>query len=327
MKKRKAVTREFILGLIVLVFIFYLSATTQFATRNGLFSMMLDVTPTIVGAIALSLVIFTGNIDISAGTILGFVSYTAGELAVLGAPMWIFAPAALVVGILLSGLNGWITVKFKVPSIVVTLAMNMVHLGFYATFLRNSGWIENLGENFTWFGRLQLFGVIPYIFIASVVVAALSIFIMKFSKFGKSLYAVGGNRQAAIYAGINPNATVIKVYLVEGLLLGVAGVLKAVTRSDVLPSSFQGREMTFIAAAVVGGVNIMGGSGRLLGAVFGALLVYLLSTAMIYMGFQDYYQFALQGIMILIAVFITVTDFSVLRKKLKTSFANRGGDR
>jgi len=327
MKKRFKVTREFILGIIVLAFLAFLSLTTQFATRNGLFSMMLDVTPTIVGAIALSLVIFTGNIDISAGTILGFVSFTAGELAVSGAPLWLFAPAALVVGVLLAGLNGYITVKFKVPSIVVTLAMNMVHLGFYATFLRNSGWIENLGENFTWFGRLQLFGLVPYIFVVSVVVAALFIFIMKYSKFGKSLYAVGGNRQAAIYAGINPDATVIKVYLVEGLLLGIAGVLKAITRSDVLPSSFQGREMTFIAAAVVGGVNIMGGSGRLLGAVFGALLVYLLSTAMIYMGFQDYYQFALQGVMILVAVFITVTDFSGLRKRLDARSASRGGNR
>jgi ribose/xylose/arabinose/galactoside ABC-type transport system permease subunit len=315
MKKKRRITREFILGLIVLAFMGYMSLTTQFSSRNGLFSMMLDVSPTIVGALAMSLVIFTGNIDISAGTILGFVSYTAGELATLNVPFVLFVPAAILVGILLAGLNGWITVTFKVPSIVVTLAMNMVHLGFYATFLRNSGWIENLGDNFTWFGRGLIFGIVPYIFIVSIVVAALFIFIMKYSKFGKALYAVGGNRQAAIYAGINPDATVIKVYLVEGLLLGIAGLLKAMTRSDVLPSSFQGREMAFIAAAVVGGVNIMGGSGKLIGAVFGALLVYLLSTAMIYMGFQDYYQFALQGVIILIAVFITVTDFGALRKK------------
>jgi ribose/xylose/arabinose/galactoside ABC-type transport system permease subunit len=288
--------------------------------------MMLDVSPTIAGSIAMSLVIFTGNIDISAGTILGFVSYTAGQLAVFGAPIYLFAPAAIIVGMLLAGLNGFITVKFKVPSIVVTLAMNMVHLGFYATFLRNSGWIENIGNNFTWFGLSQIFGIIPYIFIVAVAVSALFIFIMKYSKFGKALYAVGGNRQAAIYAGINPDSTVIKVFLVEGLLLGVAGILKAVTRSDVLPSSFQGREMTFIAAAVVGGVNIMGGSGKILGAVFGALLVYLLSTAMIYMGFQDYFQFALQGIIILLAVLITTTDFSTWRKKRAKVSVQRIGE-
>ncbi len=325
MKHKRIFTRETILGLIVLAFMAYLSLTTNFASRNGFFSMMLDVSPTIVGAIAMSLVIFTGNIDISAGTILGFVSYTAGELAMSGAPMVLFVPAAIVVGMLIAGLNGWISVTFRVPSIVVTLAMNMVHLGFYATFLRNSGWIENLGDNFTWFGRGMFFNLVPYIFIVSLVVAAIFIFIMRYSKFGKTLYAVGGNRQAAIYAGINPDRTVIKVYLVEGFLLGIAGLLKAMTRSDVLPSSFQGREMTFIAAAVVGGVNIMGGSGKLIGALFGALLVYMLSTAMIYMGFQDYYQFALQGVIILIAVFITVTDFKALKHNLRHAFAAREG--
>ena len=326
MTTKRVVTREFILGLIVLAFLAFMGLTTNFSSRNGVFSMLLDVSPTIVGAIAMSMVIFTGNIDISAGTILGFVSFTAGELAQNGMPMIVWVPAAIIVGMFLAWLNGWITVTFKVPSIVVTLAMNMVHLGFYATFLRNSGWIENLGDNFTWFGRGLFFGIVPYIFVVSVVVAALFIFIMRYSKFGKTLYATGGNRQAAIYAGINPDSTVIKVYLVEGLLLGIAGLLKAVTRSDVLPSSFQGREMTFIAAAVVGGVNIMGGSGKLIGAVFGALLVYLLSTVMIYMGFQDYYQFALQGVIILIAVFITVTDFASMRKRRdKAGPAREGG--
>jgi ribose/xylose/arabinose/galactoside ABC-type transport system permease subunit len=161
---------------------------------------------------------------------------------------------------------------------------------------------------------------VPYIFVIAVLIAALFMYLMKYTRFGKALYAVGGNRQAAIYAGINPDRTVIKVYLVEGLLLGVAGVLKATTSNEIMPSAFQGREMIFISAAVVGGVNILGGSGKLLGAVFGAFIVYLLSIAMIYLGFQDYFQFSLQGIIVLIAVFITVTDFSSFKKRLKRAF-------
>ncbi len=160
----------------------------------------------------------------------------------------------------------------------------------------------------------------PYIFVIAVAVAALFIWIVKYTRFGKALYAVGGNRQAAIYAGINPDRTVLEVFLVEGLLLGVAGILKAMTANRLMPSVFQGREMIFIAAAVVGGVNIMGGSGKLLGAVFGAMLVYLLSITMIYLGFQDYFQFALQGVIVLIAVFITVTDFRPLQKRLRRAF-------
>jgi ribose/xylose/arabinose/galactoside ABC-type transport system permease subunit len=323
MARKRVMSREFMLGVIVLAFIVFLSLTTGFGSTSGLFSMMLDVSPTIVGAIAMSLLIFTGNIDISAGTILGFVGFVAAVLAKAGFPFYVFIPAGILTGMLLAGLNGWISVTFKVPSIVVTLAMNMVHIGFYVTFLPNAGWVLNLSDSFTFLGQGRFFGVVPYIFVIAIAVSAACIWFVKYTKFGKALYAVGGNRQAAIYAGINPDRTVLKVFLVEGLLLGIAGILKATTANRLMPSVFQGREMIFIAAAVVGGVSIIGGSGKLLGAVFGALLVYLLSITMIYLGLQDYFQFALQGIIILVAVFITVTDFTPLRKRLNKTFARK----
>jgi ribose/xylose/arabinose/galactoside ABC-type transport system permease subunit len=321
--KRRIVTRELLLGVIVAGFMLALGLTTNFGSVSGLFSLMLDVSPTIVGAIALSLLIFTGNIDISAGTILGFVGFAAAWLAKAGFPPLVFISAGLLVGVLLAALNGWIIVAFRVPSIVVTLATNMVHIGFYVTFLPNAGWVLNLSNSFVWLGQGRFFGVVPYIFVVAVAVSAVMIWIVKYTRFGKALYAVGGNRQAAVYAGINPDRTVFQVYLVEGLLLGVAGILKATTANRLMPSVFQGREMIFIAAAVVGGVNIMGGSGKLLGAVFGALLVYMLSITMIYLGFQDYFQFALQGIIILVAVYITVTDFSPLRRRLAGALGRR----
>ncbi len=317
MERRRIVTREFVLGVIVALVILFLSLTTNFNSRSGLYSAMLDVSPTMVAAIGLALIIFTGNIDISAGTIMGFAAYAAGSLAQAGAPLILYAPVAILVAVFLAAINGFITVVFKVPSIVVTLAMNMVHVGFYATFLPQSGWIENLGANFTGFGRARVFGVVPVPFIIAILVALLFMFIINYSRFGKALYAVGGNRQSAIYSGIKPDATVMKAFLLEGALLGVATLLKATTRSEVMPSLFIGRELFFIAAALVGGVSIFGGVGKVSGAVIGAMFVYLLSVTMIYLGFQDYYQFALQGGIILIAVYITVTDFGDLRKKLR----------
>jgi ribose/xylose/arabinose/galactoside ABC-type transport system permease subunit len=327
MERRRFVTREFVLGVIVALFILFLSLTTNFNSRSGLYSAMLDVSPTMVAAIGLALIIFTGNIDISAGTIMGFVAYAAGSLAQAGVPIILYAPFAVLVGVFLAAINGFITVVFKVPSIVVTLAMNMVHIGFYATFLPQSGWIENLGVNFTGFGRARIFGVVPIPFLVAIAVALLFMFMMKYSRFGKSLYAVGGNRQSAIYSGIKPDATVMKAFLLEGALLGIAAILKATTRSEVMPSLFIGRELFFIAAALVGGVSIFGGVGKVSGAVIGAIFVYLLSVAMIYLGFQDYYQFALQGAIILIAVYITVTDFAKLRKSWRRAFAGLGGRR
>lgn len=324
MGNKKILSRESALAMIVVAFIIFLSVTTNFNSRSGLYSFMLDVSPTMVAAIGLSMVIFTGNIDISAGTISGFVAYTAGALVKAGAPMIVFVPAAILVGVFLAGINGFITVRFKVPSIVVTLAMNMVHIGFYATFLPQSGWIENLGPRFTWFGRARLFDIVPYTFLAALAVAAFFMFFMKYSRFGKALYAVGGNRQAAIYSGIKPDSTVLKVFLLEGLLIGISAILRATTRNEVMPSLFIGRELFFISAALVGGVSIFGGVGRIWGAVLGAVLVYLLSVAMIYLGFQDYYQFAVQGAIVLIAVYITVADFEKIKRLFRKGGPRRG---
>ena len=311
-------SREGALTIIVIVLIILLSFFSNINSPQGIFSFMLDVAPLIVGAIAVSLVIMTGNIDISAGTIMGFVSYTAGTLAKMGFSILVFAPAALIVGALIAGLNGLISVKFKVPSIVVTLAMAKVHLGVYATFLPNAGWIENLPLNFTWLGLGRIFGIIPYSIIIAVILGAFFIWYMRYSKFSKEIYAVGGRKLAAIYAGINPDVVVIKTYLLEGLLLGVAGLLFCTRNFEIMPSIFYGREMVFISAATVGGISILGGKGKIYGAIMGAILVYLMQVAMIYMGYQDYYQYALQGIVILIAVFITVTDFSRFKGKPAT---------
>jgi len=195
------------------------------------------------------------------------------------------------------------------------LAMAKVHLGFYATFLPNAGWVENLTDNFTWFGMGRIFNIIPYNFMVAVVVSIFFVLFMKYTKFSKKIYAVGGKRQAAIYAGINPDMTVIKTYFLEGFLLGIAGILLFTKSNEIMPSASYGREMVFITAAVVGGISIIGGRGKIIGAVIGTILVYLMQVAMIYLGYQDYYQYALQGIIILIAVYITVTKFDKFKKK------------
>lgn len=309
-------TRELSLAVLLAALIVFLSITTNFNTVSGIYSFLLAASPTIVAAIALAMVIFTGNIDISAGTISGFVAFTTGYLFRAGVPMLLAALAGIVVGVALAGLNGLISVKFRVPSIVVTLAMTMVHIGAYATFLPGSGWVENLGPGFTWFGRGRLLGVIPYAFVVAMLVAFAMMWVAKYTRFGRSLYAVGGNAQAAVYSGINPDRTVIKVFFLEGALLGISAVMRATTRSEIMPSVFIGRELFFIAAALVGGVSIFGGVGKLSGVVLGSALVYLLTVTMIYLGFQDYYQFALQGTIILLAVFISSGDFSRLKRFL-----------
>jgi ribose/xylose/arabinose/galactoside ABC-type transport system permease subunit len=314
MNTRKYITTESVLAVFVLVLILVLSFTTNFGSRNGFYSFFLDVTPTMVAATALAMIIFTGNIDITAGTTSGYVAFVAGSLAKMGLPIYVFAPAGILVAMVLTGINGLITVKLKIHSLVVTLAMYMVHVGFY-TFLPQSGWIENLGQNWIWFGRATIIDLIPLTFVVGLVVAGIVYFVSAYTSFGKALFAVGDNRQAAVYAGISPDRTVLKAFLAEGLVIGVAAILKATTRGEVMPSMFIGRELFYIAAALVGGVSIFGGIGKIYGAVIGAALVYLLSVTIIYVGLQDYYQFALQGAIILLAVYLSIIDFETVKKK------------
>jgi ribose/xylose/arabinose/galactoside ABC-type transport system permease subunit len=269
-----------------------------------------------IASIALTLIILTGNIDISSGTMMGLCGYAAAYTAKMGLDFYVFIPVAIIVGVLLAGINGIIITKFKVPAIVATLAMINVHLGLFI-LLPQGGWVENLKPNFTFLGTSTILNFVPIIFIISVVILIFFLWFMKHTRFSKKVYAVGGNSHGAVLAGVNPDRVVMQLYLLEGVLIGIASILFYTTKSIVQANSTYGMEMLFITAAVVGGTSIMGGKGKLIGTAIGVVLVSLINRSMIFFGFQDYYSYALQGIIILIAVLFTVTDFSDLKYKLR----------
>ena len=138
-----------------------------------------------------------------------------------------------------------------------------------------------------------------------------------YSRYIMKLYAVGGNAKSAILVGINSNRVVMKAFLIEGALIGIASIFFYTTRNMVQANSAFGMEMMFITAVVVGGTSIAGGKGKLLGTAYGVALIALITRAMIFFGFQDYYSYALQGVIIIIAVLLTYMDIG--KKKQKTS--------
>jgi ribose/xylose/arabinose/galactoside ABC-type transport system permease subunit len=303
----KIFTKELVLGLFTLIVFVVLYSLTNFKTEAGLTTFLKDVSYLLPAGTALTLIILTGNIDISAGTMMGLCGYAAAYVAKMGYEFYIFIPVAIVAGLLLAGLNGIIVTKFKVPSIVATLAMVNVHLGVFI-LLPSGGWVENLKTNFTFLGTSTILSFVPVIFVISLVIFAFFLWFMKYSRFSKKVYAVGGNSHAAVLAGINPNKVVMQLFLLEGVLIGIAAVLFYMPKTIVQSNSTFGMEMLFITAVVVGGTSIMGGKGKLLGTAIGVTLVCLINRTMIFMGFQDYYSDALQGALILIVVLVTVMD-------------------
>ena len=310
---------ETVLGIFTLIAFMILYTLTNFKTEAGLTTFFKDVSYLLTASIALTLIILTGNIDISSGTMMGLCGYAAAYVAKMGYEFYIYIPVAIITGLFLAGLNGLIITKFKVPAIVATLAMINVHLGLFI-LLPQGGWVENLKSNFTFLGKTTVFKVIPIIFIISVSILIFFLWFMKYSRFSKKIYAVGGNRHGAVLAGINPDRVVMWLYLLEGVLIGISAILFYTPKSVVQSNSTYGMEMTFITAAVVGGTSIMGGKGKLIGTAIGAFLVCIINRAMIFFGFQDYYSYAVQGVIILIAVLFTVTDIKVLKHYVRKIF-------
>lgn len=311
----KYLTREVVLGLFTLIFFVLLFSLTNFKSASGIMLFLREVSFLLIASIAMTMIILTGNIDISAGTMMGLCGYMAAYVAKMGYPIYVFVLVAVATGVFFASINGILVTVFKVPSIVATLAMVNVHLGFFI-LLPHGGWVENMKPNFTFLGNAELFNCIPIIFLISISIFIFFLWFMKYNRFSKRLYAIGGNANGAILAGVNNSKTVFQVFLWEGVLIGIAAILFYTPKTIVQANSTFGMEMLFITAVVVGGTNIMGGRGKLLGTGIGVVLVALINRAMIFFGFQDYYSYTVQGVIIIIAVLFTVTDF----KELKYSF-------
>lgn len=315
-----AKTREFVLGVFTLAVFVILYATTNFGSVAGLQSYLKDVAYILVASVAMTMLFITGNTDLSMGTTLGLAGYFAAFYAKDGAEWYVFIPIAVGVAIFFSAVNGLIVVLFKVPSMVASLALMTVHMGLF-TLLPLGGWVENVPRNFTDVGYAVVGGAIPFVFAMAVVLFFASLFFMKFTRFSKKLYAVGGNYNAAILAGISPDRTIFIAYLISGVLIGIASILLYTSKQMVQANSAYGMEMIFITTTVVGGTSVNGGKGGLVGTAIGSFLYALLTRAMIFYGFQDYYSYAFQGVIILLAVLATEIDFGRISRRFRTVFA------
>ncbi len=321
-------SREFILGVFTLVFFIILYATTNFKTAAGLQAYFRDVGYILVASIAMTTLFLTGNVDLSMGTTMGLAGYFAAYIAKMGFEWYIFMPVAIITGIIFSGINGIIVTVFKVPAMVGSLALMIIHMGIF-TLLPAGGWVENMGINFTWMGSKNILTVFPIVFIIGIIVFIIAAIFMRYSRFSKKIYAVGGNKHAATLAGINPEKTIFITYLLVGALVGIAAVLFYTNKQMVQANSSYGMELLFITTTVVGGTSVSGGKGKLWGTFVGTFLIALLTRSIIFFGLQDYYSFAFQGVIILIAVLASAIDCSAISNKLfcgsKKAICNGGG--
>lgn len=307
MKRKITFTAEGFLGILVVILLaavyFLAGGTDGFYSLQNIMTVLRVFSYLFIAGIGMTMIIITGNIDISFGAVISVISISMAAVSKLdpGINVFMFLPVGMVVGILLCGLNAWLMVRFKIPSMVITLATTQIYYGALLWIVEGS--VYNLKPNWTWFSfKAMIGGYIPVSVILAVIFLVLSILFFKYSRFVKRLYAIGNNRQGAVYAGIDVDRTMIITYMIAGALLAFSAVVLSTAGTRVTCTTGNNLEMKVIAAVIVGGTSAIGGSGKIYGTALGALLLAIVSPALVFMGVNTYWADLFTGLIIVIAV-------------------------
>jgi ribose transport system permease protein len=253
-------------------------------------------------AVGQALVILTAGIDLSIGSVLGFSSVTTAVLLSGGSSIVVAVLLGLGAGLASGFVNGLLVTEAKLPPFIATLGMMSIARGL-AFALTSGETIRNLPESFLFYGQGEILSV-PIPIIVMVVFAVVIGYYLKATKWGRYIYAIGGNEEAAIYSGVNVNRMKLVVYSLSGLSAGIAGVLFTSRFGVGQSTSGLGYELDVIAAAVIGGISLSGGRGTILGAVVGSLLMGILRNGLVLLNVSAYWQQVAIGLVIVLAVML-----------------------
>ncbi|MBP2551707.1 ribose/xylose/arabinose/galactoside ABC-type transport system permease subunit [Neorhizobium galegae] len=288
-----------IIAAILLLFVAVGLYNPRFLSTSNLTTIFSGNAYIAVAAIGMSMVIITGHIDVSVGALIGVLATISGTLAVSGYPVWVAWGAPILLGMAVNFIVGWLVAFARIPSIVVTLGMMSILRGGLIS-ITGGTWISGLPKAFM-IAQWKPFGL-PFPIIAMVVLTLLAAWWMRNFPFGRSLYAVGGNPEAAKATGISSERRVLAVFVIHGAIAGIATILFA-TQLQVIQSTVPPNlELTVITAAVIGGVSILGGSGTVIGSTLAAILFAAIGSALIFVNVSAYWLRAVIGGLILITV-------------------------
>jgi len=256
--------------------------------------------PVLIVALGMTLIVLTGQIDISVGSQFAIAGVLAGVLAKMGLPVALAAVGACLAGAAMGALNGALVAWARMPSIVVTLAM-MVALRDGLRWVTEGAWVQDLPADFQWFGRTQRASEAITASCAALLAVGIAWSLHKIAA-GRAVYATGSDANAARMAGIHPGRVVFGVFTLTGALTGCAALFNAIRFNQIPANAGIGLEMQVIAAVVVGGTAIAGGRGGIAGTLLGVILLGMIGPALTFMGISAYWEKAIQGAIILMTV-------------------------
>jgi len=274
--------------------------TKNFLSTDNLLNISLQTAVIAIIAIGETFVIIAAGIDLAVGSVVAL----SGVVACMAMTHHLAVPLAVLIGVAMGGFcglfNGAITTKFRMPPFIVTLGMMGIGRGG-ALVLTDGTPIYDLPESFDWLGKARLAGV-PVPALLMVVIAIAASILLKYTRFGRQVYAIGGNAEAARLSGIPTARNLTVVFMLCGALSGFAGVMHASRIGIGSPTEGQMYELDAIAAAVIGGASLFGGEGTVLGTVLGAFLMSILRNGCNLLGLKVYWQQVTIGAIIILAV-------------------------
>lgn len=304
----RKIFNEYGIFLIFVLLIIVLSiARPNFLRPQNIMNVLRQISINGLLSIGMTFVILTGGIDLSVGSMLAFGGVIAASLAsdamggTITHPM-VAAGVALLAGLVLGSMNGALIAKFRLPSFVVTLGMLSMARGF--TFIYTDGMpIPRIDKRFLVFGQGVVFGI-PLPVIIFIIVYIIAWLTLNNTRYGRYIYAVGGNEKSAKVSGVNTRLVVFSVYAISGILSALGGVILTARTTAGLPQAGMSYELDAIAAVVIGGTSLSGGQGVLSGTLVGALLIGVINNGLDLLGVSSYFQQVVKGAIIVGAVLL-----------------------
>lgn len=301
-------------GLIVLCILLTLTSNAFFEVSNFI-NVLRQISINAILAVCLTFAILIGQIDLSVGSIVAASGCFSIVLLADGSPLWLALLVGILSGAVFGFINGIFISRTKIPAFIVTLATQTAIRG--VAYISTGGYpVSSNNDTFNEIGNGYL-GKIPLPVIIMIAILLFASVILARTKFGRHMYAIGGNREAAKYSGIDVKNVELIVFIISGILSAIAGIILAGRLYSGQPTVGAGYEGDAIAAAVLGGTSFAGGIGTIGGTLLGALVIGILNNGLNLLQVSFYYQLVVKGIVIIAAVFFDTMKKDLIKKKRK----------
>lgn len=287
---------------LLLIILVVSTQTDKFLTQRNLINVARQISTNLFMGCALTMILITGGIDLSTGSIMAVAGMVASYMSVAGIPFVICALAGLASGLIAGTISGAVIANTTLPPFIVTYSMQSVLRGVVYV-VTGAATIRLTDNTFLEFGSGSI-GILPLPVLYMIVIVFITWLILNRSKLGRHMYAVGGNAKAAQFAGINIKRTRMFIYMASGTLAALAGLVLTSRNTSMQPTLGTGMEMDAIAAVVLGGTSMGGGIGAIGGTVLGALIIGLINNGLNLSGLDSFWQYIAKGVVILLAVYL-----------------------